>query len=185
MHKWLKYSLVITGLVVGLIFSSIVFDIINARIFNKSPIISRYEYLGEQGYVDRGVLFDVYYCHYSADVMYVEWEMKFSNYTCPSIDYEPMISMIGNVFIKTYTIENIETTDNENYQSLTVSRFNGEEEEKVTIYALLQSVQIGKKYEIIFRIKSNKIKDNTKSIFENTEIISIVETDKDINQFIR
>lgn len=184
MKKWLNYPLIIICIVVAFIVAAILFDILNARIFNKSPIISEYESLGKNGYVDRGLVFDVFYCNHSSDVVYVDWKLKWSKYTCPDIEYESMIDRVGNVFIKTYTIENIEDIDGEDYQYWTVSQYNESEKEIVKVPILSEKIEVGKKYEIIFKIKSNKIENDTKSVFENTEIISIKETGEDINQII-
>jgi hypothetical protein len=114
----------------------------------------------------------------------VSWKLKGSNYTCPKVEYEPMTSVVNNVFIKTYKIENIEETGDKNYQYWIISQYDGEMRETVRVHTLSQEIVVGKKYEMIFRIKTNKIKDNIKSIFENTDIEYIKETDKDINQFI-
>lgn len=184
MKRWLKYFIVTISVIVCLIIAGISFDMINARIFRKSPIISWYEYIGDYGYVDRGVLFDVFYCNQSADIVFVSWKLKGSNYTCSKVEYEPMISVVDNVFVKTYTIENIEATDDKNYQYWTVSQYSGEMREIVKVPVLSLDVKAGKKYEIIFRIKSDKIKENIESIFKNADIEYIRETNKDINQFI-
>lgn len=184
MKRWLKYFIVTISVIVCLIIAGISFDMINARIFRKSPIISWYEYIGDYGYVDRGVLFDVFYCNQSADIVFVSWKLKGSNYTCSKVEYEPMISVVDNVFVKTYTIENIEATDDKNYQYWTVSQYSGEMREIVKVPVLSLDVKAGKKYEIIFKIKSNKIKENIESIFKNADIEYIRETNKDINQFI-
>jgi len=52
MKKWLKHLLIIICIIMGFTVSMIFFDIINACIFNKSPIVSKYEFLGNNGYVD-------------------------------------------------------------------------------------------------------------------------------------
>ncbi len=184
MMKRFKYILIIFIVIISLLIVGISFDIINAKIFKKSPIISWYQNFGTYGYVDRGILFDVFYCNQSADVVLVSWKLKGSNYTCPKIEYEPMISLINNVFVKTYIIENIEETDNKDYKYWVVSQYNGEVKKTVKVHNLSQDIEIGKKYEIIFRIKSNKIKDNIESIFKNANIEYIKETNEDINQFI-
>lgn len=184
MKNWFKDILLTPCVIIGFILASIFFDIINAKIFRKSPIISWYEYIADYGYVDRGVLFDVFYCNESADVVFVSWKLKGSNYTCPKVEYEPMVGVVDNVFVKTYKIENIEETNDKDYQYWTLSQHDGEVRETVKVHTLNQEVGIGKKYEIIFRIKSNKIKDNIKSIFENADIEYMKQVDKDINQFI-
>lgn len=184
MKKWLKHLLIIICIIMGFTVSMIFFDIINACIFNKSPIVSKYEFLGNNGYVDRGVIFDVFYCNKSSDVVYVAWKLKWSKYTCPDIEYKSMIDRVGNVFVKTYTIEKIENSNEKYYQYLTVSQYDVREKETVKVPILSEKIEVGKKYEIIFRIKSNEITNEIKSVFENAEIISIKETEKDINQFI-
>jgi hypothetical protein len=40
MEKWLKCALVTLSVIVGLVITGISFDMINAKIFKKSPIIS-------------------------------------------------------------------------------------------------------------------------------------------------
>jgi hypothetical protein len=184
MKKWLKHLLIILGVIIGFIIVCISSDIVNAKIFRKSPIISWHEYLGDYGYVDRGLVFDVFYCNQSSDVVFVSWKLKGSKYTCPEVKYEPMISRIGNVFVKTYNVERIKKIDDD-YQYWTVSQFEGESAEIVKVNTLSKKIEVGKKYEITFRIKSDNIEDNIKSIFENADIEFIKETDQDINQFIR
>ena len=127
----------------------------------------------------------MFYCNNSADVVFVSWKLNGSKYTCPEIEYEPMVNIIDNVFVKTYTIDNIEISDKIGFQKWTISNISEKNSKTVEVFVSSFKVEEGKKYEIIFRIKNNKIENNIKSIFENSEIENIKETNKDINQFIR
>lgn len=86
--------------------------------------------------------------------------------------------------LKLIQLKKIENSNEKYYQYLTVSQYDVREKETVKEPILSKKIEVGKKYEIIFRIKSNEITNEIKSVFENAEIISIKETEKDINQFI-
>lgn len=175
----MKKIYVLSLIIFSIILFSVLSDTINAYIFKKSPIISKHEVLDDLNYVDRGVLFDVYYCHHSADVVSVDWVIKYFPKKCPDIQEKYMIDITNNVFVKTYLLEendektwNIKDLDTNDIVNISLDNFN-------------QNFKNNQKYEFVFRITNNKINDNIQSIFYNTEIIEIKETEKYVNQFIR
>jgi len=182
MKKLFKYILIIIILIIAFILDAIILDTINAKAFKKSPIISKHKVLDNYNYVDQGILFNVFYCHHSNDVLVVSWKLKFNNYECPTINNKNMLEITNHVFIRTYNIEKIENIDKDNIY-LTITN-NNNNKKKVKIQKI-KNIEIGKKYQFIFQIKSNQIEDNIESIFKNTTILSITETNKNSNQFIR
>lgn len=81
-------------------------------------------------------------------------------------------------FIRTYKILNIAESNNQDYLYLTIRQFQDEEVQTIKVKRnLCPQIQEEKNYE--FTIKPNKkIEDNILSIFNNSTIISIKETDK-------
>ena len=68
------------------ILSIILLDTIQAIAFKNSPIISwRFEDANDSdGYVDKGILIDTYYCVKEQDIITVIPTFKNTNYNCPS-----------------------------------------------------------------------------------------------------
>ena len=82
-------------------------------------------------------------------------------------------------FTRTYQVLNIAESDDENYLHLTIKRFQIDEVETVKVEKNLASmVEVNKYYEFTFENTNNKLEDNIKSIFENTILKQITETDK-------
>ena len=85
-----------------------------------------------------------------------------------------------NEFTKTYQV--IEKVENNSldYLSFKIKKFQDENIEIVDIKKeLAQNIEIGKTYEFTFKKNnSNNIDDNIKSIFNNTELINIKQTNK-------
>lgn len=81
-------------------------------------------------------------------------------------------------FIRTYHILNIADSNNEKYLYLTIRQFQDEEVQTVKVEKnLCPSIEAGKNYE--FTLKTNqKLEDNIQSIFNNSIVVSITETDK-------
>lgn len=81
-------------------------------------------------------------------------------------------------FIRTYKILNIAESNDQDYLYLTIRQFQDEEVQTIKVKRnLCPQIQEEKNYE--FTIKPNKkIEDNILSIFNNSTIISIKETDK-------
>lgn len=181
MKKIKKYILYIIILIIAFIIDAIIIDTINAKVFHKSPIISKHYVLDNYNYVDKGIIFDIYYCQHSSDLVYVSWKFKFNNFECPTTEYSSMINKIDHVFIKTYTIDKIEKIDKNNIY-LTITNEDINYKVKTRNFNNLKEKN---KYEFLFKIISNNIEEDIDSIFNNTEIISITKTDKDINQFVR
>ena len=85
----------------------------------------------------------------------------------------------SSIFIRTYNI--VERIDNNSleYNSFKIKEFQGKEEIIDIKKDLSSNIEIGKNYEFTFKKSNNKdIEDNIKSIFENSELISVIETDK-------
>lgn len=99
--------------------------------------------------------------------------MKYEDDFCKEQQY------VKKQFIKTYKVLNIAESNDYNYVYVTVRQFQKEEIETVKIpRSLSGDIVIDKDYEFTFKTKNRFIKENTKSIFANTEIISIKETNK-------
>lgn len=82
-------------------------------------------------------------------------------------------------FIKTYNILNVTESNDENYLYLTIKQFQEEEVETVKVEKRLANiVEKGNNYEFTFKYTDKTVKDNIKSIFTNTILISITKTDK-------
>lgn len=81
-------------------------------------------------------------------------------------------------FIRTYHILNIADSNDEKYLYLTIRQFQDEEVQTVKVEKnLCPSIEVGKNYE--FTLKTNqKLEDNIQSIFNNSTVVSITETDK-------
>ncbi len=80
MMKGLKITLIVTGIVIGLI----LLDTIQARILKNSPLISWKERLTDQdSWVKRGILMDTYYCTKENDIVTISWHFKTSKFNCP------------------------------------------------------------------------------------------------------
>lgn len=84
----------------------------------------------------------------------------------------------SKTFIRTYKILNIAESNDQDYLYLTIRQFQDEEVQTIKVKRnLCPQIQEEKNYE--FTIKTNKkIEDNILSIFNNSTIISIKETDK-------
>lgn len=81
-------------------------------------------------------------------------------------------------FIKTYNILNVIPSQEKNTYYLTIQQFQGEVD-TVLVRNLDKKLAIGKNYEFKFeKDGSKKIDDNIDSIFKNTKILSITETNK-------
>lgn len=94
--------------------------------------------------------------------------------------------LIGKSFIRTYNINHIAPSNDFDYLYITIRMFQDEEIETVKVKrSLFENAKAGDNYEIEFVVTNNDIKENIKSIFENSEIISVEKTDKTgLNQII-
>lgn len=83
-----------------------------------------------------------------------------------------------NIFTRTYKV--IEKIENNSlvYDSFRVKQYQGEEAIVDIKKELAKDIEIGKNYEFTFDRNNSEIDDNIKSIFENAELISVIETDK-------
>ena len=94
-------------------------------------------------------------------------------------EVDPNKDLIGKEFTRTYMVYNIAESNDYNYLYLTIRQFQSEEIETVKVKRSdFDNSKEDVYYEIKFKIKDNSIKDNIKSIFENTEIVKATITDK-------
>lgn len=82
-----------------------------------------------------------------------------------------------NFFTRTYEVLNVVDSNDEKYVYITIRQFQQEEVETVKVLKFYD-LEVGKNYEFIFKLSDKDIKDNIKSIFENYELINVVETNK-------
>ena len=79
----------------------------------------------------------------------------------------------------TYQTLNVVESNDEEYLYLTIRKYQAEEVETVKVKKkLAKNVKSNKSYEFTFKYKVGTVEENIKSIFQNAELISIVETDK-------
>ena len=83
------------------------------------------------------------------------------------------------ISVITYQILNVVESNDEEYLYLTIRKYQAEEVETVKVKKkLAKDVKSDKSYEFTFQYKVGTVEENIKSIFQNAELISIVETDK-------
>jgi len=79
----------------------------------------------------------------------------------------------------TYQTLNVVESNDEEYLYLTIRKYQAEEVETVKVKKkLAKDVKSDKSYESTFQYKAGAVEENIKSIFQNAELISIIETDK-------
>ena len=82
-------------------------------------------------------------------------------------------------FIRTYQVLYKEVDTNQENIFITIQQYNLDDIETVKIpYSLASKVQVNKNYEFTFEYDGKAVEDTIDSIFENTKLVSIVETDK-------
>ena len=87
--------------------------------------------------------------------------------------------LINHSFTRTYNINHIAYSNDYNYLYITIREFQKEEIETVKVLReKFEEANPGDNFEITFKIISNDIEDNLKSIFANSEVISAIKTDK-------
>jgi len=94
---------------------------------------------------------------------------------------------IAYEFTKTYTIENILDSEEENSYYVTLKLFQGEVD--TVLIPTKEDLIEGKTYEFTFTTTEMDIEDNIDSIFKNSNLLKIKETDKQglaqIQEFIK
>ena len=94
-------------------------------------------------------------------------------------EVDPNRQLEGKEFTRTYMIYNVAESNDYEHLYLTIRQFQAEEIETVQVKRKdFDVVKEDVYYEIKFKITSNDIEDNIKSIFENTEIVKASETSK-------
>ena len=88
MNKYLKITLIVIGVIIGLI----AIDTIQAKVFNNSPVLSFKVKIDDKNYVKKGLLVNTYYCHNEK----ASSKFKFTEYYCLN-DYN--IEDINNIII--------------------------------------------------------------------------------------
>ena len=82
-------------------------------------------------------------------------------------------------FTKTYGVLNVTWSNSDEFIYLTLRQFQFEEVETVKVKKSLNyDIVAGKNYEFTFEYTIEDIDDNIKSIFNNTNLVSIIETNK-------
>ena len=82
-------------------------------------------------------------------------------------------------FTKTYEVLNVTWSNSDEFIYLTLRQFQFEEVETVKVKKSLNyDIAVGKNYEFTFEYTIEDIDDNIKSIFNNTNLVSIIETNK-------
>lgn len=85
----------------------------------------------------------------------------------------------NSTFTKTYNVLNVADSNDENYIYLTIRQFQEEEVKTVKVQrSLANGIEITKDYEFTFKYTDKKVEENIESIFTNTKLISIKQTDK-------
>lgn len=89
-----------------------------------------------------------------------------------------------NSFTKTYQVLDITPIPNENKSYLKLKQFQEENEVVVEVYnSFTIDIEKNRYYEFTFQNINSNVEDNIKSIFENTNLISVNATDKEgLNQ---
>lgn len=75
-----KRKIFLTAILIIITF--IVLDSLQVIMFKNSPIIHVKEKLGDESYVDKGIILNTYYC-VDDDTIDVTWKLKTSKFTCP------------------------------------------------------------------------------------------------------
>lgn len=82
-------------------------------------------------------------------------------------------------FIRTYQVLYKAADTNRENIFITIQQYNTDDIETVKIpYSLASKVQVKRSYEFTFAYDGKAVEDTIDSIFENTKLVSIVETDK-------
>ena len=110
-----------------------------------------------------------------------KYTITFSNFTEDEI-YDFISSIIIDdscQFTKTYRVEKIIESNDEEYLHVTLTEFQKEGAETVTIpREINNNIEEGKYYEFTFSSNQEDLSEDMNNIFENTEVLSIVETEK-------
>ena len=107
------------------------------------------------------------------DYVIVDYDNSYNKYEGDKKDLK------GKTFTKTYNINHVALSTDDKYIYITIKEFQKDEIETVKVdKELFKQVEVGDNYEILFKIKDNRIKDNIKSIFYNSEIVKVEKTDR-------
>ena len=88
--------------------------------------------------------------------------------------------LVNHTFTRTYNIKHIDESHDYVYLYITIREFQAEEIETVRVKrSLFDTAKVGENYEITFKITNNNSEDDLKSIFDNSEVIKAVKTDKE------
>lgn len=152
------------------------------EIIKEMKIVGEYEDGGSILYQDDGKLsengFAMLKCSTiegSKDIYIGPKNMKFENRFCQA-EENPIKEQ--KTFRRTYHVSNVTQSNEEGYLSITVGIFQEEEEATVKVSSkLLPTIQANKDYEFQFGY-IEPVEDTIDSIFKNTTLLSIRETDK-------
>lgn len=88
-------------------------------------------------------------------------------------------NILGKSFVRTYRVYHIADSLREKYVYITIRGFNQEDIDTVLVEkSLFSSLEVDKDYEFTFKIINEDIDESIQAIFQNSEIVSVQETDK-------
>lgn len=119
------------------------------------------------------------------DIKIGTWSMDYDDFRTEMKEYEDRFErQLSNTFIRTYQVLNVTESDDFNHLYITIKQFQADEVETVKVQRdLANSIEANKNYEFTFEYTNNTFENNIKSIFENTTLVSVKETDKvDLDQ---
>ena len=88
-------------------------------------------------------------------------------------------NILGKSFVRTYRVYHIADSLREKYVYITIRGFNQEDIDTVLVEKnLFSSLEVDKDYEFTFKIINEDIDESIQAIFQNSEIVSVQETDK-------
>lgn len=92
---------------------------------------------------------------------------------------ERKVTLKEETFIKTYQVLHIAPSNDDAYVYITLRQYQAEEVDTVRVKtAVFNEYEVGKNYEFTFQKIGLDIENNTQSIFNNTRLIKVEETDK-------
>lgn len=86
--------------------------------------------------------------------------------------------LVGKTFTKTYKIYNIAPSNDFDYVYITIRGFQEEEIDTVKVKRELFETLEEENYEFTFKITDGRIKENIEDIFNYSELVSVIKTDK-------
>lgn len=154
MKKYLKIILVIFLILLSII----ILDSLQAIVFNHSPLISYRKNDGEN-YIDKGIVFDTYYCIKEIDIVNVSIHLKNSKYTCP---------------------KNINTELENNNQLIDTNIVKDEDLVKIIDY--IPNIIIDLKYATTDNFTGQIIYDNNEALLRYGTVKKLIKVQEELNK---